>query len=121
MNKHVIDMVAGEDSSLVWLYVNGSETSGDGLTNGELVFSDGLIEEGVYEARFFENDTYTLLAKTTFSVGDIGPSITTDKETYMSEEVISVDFLLGPANPKDWVGLYKVDMVPGEVGSLAWF
>jgi len=116
-----IDMVAGEDSSLVWLYVNGSETSGEGLTNGELVFSDGLIEEGVYEARFFENDTYTLLAKTTFSVGDIGPSITTDKETYMSEEVISVDFLLGPANPKDWVGLYKVDMVPGEVGSLAWF
>jgi len=115
------EMVAGEDSSLAWLYVNGSETSGEGLTDGELFFSDGLIEEGVYEARFFENDSYTLLAKTTFTVGDIGPSVKTDKEIYAPEEVILADFLVGPANPKDWVGLYKVDMVPGEVGSLAWF
>ena len=76
------DMVAGEASSLAWLYVNGSKTSGEGLTNGELFFSDGLVEEGVYEARLFENDSYTLLAKTTFTVGDIGPSVKTDKEIY---------------------------------------
>ena len=66
-------MVAGEASSLAWLYVNGSETSGEGLTDGDLVFSDGLIEEGIYEARFFEDDSYTILAKATFTVGDIGP------------------------------------------------
>ncbi|MAJ17041.1 MAG: hypothetical protein CBC27_08975 [Opitutia bacterium TMED67] len=117
--KH--DMVPGEDSSLVWLYVNGSKTSEEGLTDGELVFPDGLIEEGVYEALFFEDDSYTLLAKATFTVGDVGPSVKTDKEIYTPGEVIVVDFLVGPANPKDWVGLYKVDMVPGAVGSLAWF
>ncbi|MDP6892435.1 MAG: hypothetical protein QF731_04590, partial [Verrucomicrobiota bacterium] len=115
------DMVAGEDSSLVWLYVNGSKASEEGLTDGELVFPDGLIEEGIYEARFFEDDSYILLAKATFTVGDIGPSVKTDKEVYTPGEVIVADFLVGPANPKDWVGLYKVDMVPGAVGSLAWF
>ena len=115
------DMVAGEASSLAWLYVNGSETSGEGLTDGDLVFSDGLIEEGIYEARFFEDDSYTILAKATFTVGDIGTSVKTDKEIYMPGELIVADFLVGPANPKDWVGLYKVDMVPGDVGSLAWF
>ena len=115
------EMVAGEDSSLAWLYVNGSEVSGEGAVDGELVFFEGLVEEGIYEARFFENDSYTLLAKSTFTVGDIGPDIKTDKEAYMPGEIIVADFLVGPANPKDWVGLYKVDMVPGEVGSLAWF
>ena len=39
----------------------------------------------------------------------------------MPGELIVADFLVGPANPKDWVGLYKVDMIPGDVGSLAWF
>ena len=80
-----------------------------------------MTDEGYYEARFFENDGYTLLAKTTFAVGDLGPGVKTDKSSYTPGEPITVDFLLGPANPKDWVGLYKVDMVPGSVGSLAWF
>ena len=115
------DMVAGEGGALAWFYVNGSKTGGDGLAEGELTFPDGMTDEGYYEARFFENDGYTLLAKTTFAVGDLGPGVKTDKSSYTPGEPITVDFLLGPANPKDWVGLYKVDMVPGSVGSLAWF
>ena len=115
------DMVAGEVGSLAWFYVDGSETGGDGLAEGELTFPDGMTDEGYYEARFFENAGYTLLAKTTFAVGDLGPGVKTDKSSYTPGEPITVDFLLGPANPKDWVGLYKVDMVPGSVGSLAWF
>ncbi|MEC9081176.1 MAG: hypothetical protein VYE44_05305 [Verrucomicrobiota bacterium] len=116
-----MDMVAGEVDSLAWFYVNGLQNSGEGLTDGELTFPDGMTEEGYYEARFFENDSYTLLAKTTFAVGDIGPGVKTDKSSYAPGEPITIDFLLGPGNPKDWVGLYKVDMVPGAVGSLAWF
>ena len=115
------DMVAGEVGSLAWFYVNGSATSGEGLTEGELVFPEGMAEEGIYEARFFENDGYTLLAKAIFTVGDIGPTVQTDKSTYLPGEAITVDFLVGPGNPKDWVGLYREDMVPGSVGSLAWF
>ena len=115
------DMVAGEADSLAWFYVNGSTTSGEGLTDGELVFPEGMAEEGIYEARFFENDGYTLLAKAIFTVGDIGPTVQTDKSTYLPGEAITVDFLVGPGNPLDWVGLYREDMVPGSVGSLVWF
>jgi len=115
------DMVAGEADSLAWFYVNGSTTSGEGLTDGELVFPEGMAEEGIYEARFFENDSYTLLAKAIFTVGDIGPTVQTDKSTYLPGEPITVDFLVGPGNPLDWVGLYREDMVPGSVGSLVWF
>ena len=41
------DMIAGEINSLAWFYVNGSTTSGEGLTDGELVFPEGLAEEGI--------------------------------------------------------------------------
>ena len=115
------EMVAGEDSSLAWAYVDGTETGTEGLTEGELTFADGMTDEGIYEARFFEDNGYTLLAKAVFTVGDMGPTVKTDKAVYTPGEPIVVDFLVGPGNPKDWVGLYKVGMVPGNVGSLAWF
>ncbi len=116
------DMVAGEVDSLTWFYVDGTQTGSEGLTDGELTFPDGMIDEGIYEARFFENDGYTLLAKAIFTVGDIGPTVQTDKSTYLPGEPITIDFLVGPGNPKDWVGLYREDMVSdGSVGSLVWF
>ena len=115
------DMVAGEVDSLAWFYVNGTKSSGDGLTEGELTFPDGMTDEGYYEARFFEDDGYTLLAKSTFAVGDVGPGVKTDKSSYTPGEAITLDFFVGPGNPKDWVGLYREDMVPGDVGSLVWF
>jgi len=115
------DMVAGEVDSLAWFYVDATQTGSEGLTEGELVFLEGMAEEGIYEARFFENDGYILLAKAIFTVGDIGPTVQTDKSTYLPGEPITVDFLVGPGNPKDWVGLYREDMVPGSVGSLVWF
>ena len=115
------EMVAGEDSSLAWAYVDGTETGTEGLTEGELTFADGMTDEGIYEARFFEDNGYTLLAKAVFTVGDVGPTVKTDKAVYTPGEPVVVDFLVGPGNPKDWVGLYKVGMVPGNVGSLAWF
>ena len=115
------EMVAGEDSSLAWAYVDGTETGTEGLTEGELTFADGMTDEGIYEARFFEDNGYTLLAKVVFTVGEVGPTVKTDKAVYTPEEPIVVDFLVGPGNEKDWVGLYKVGMVPGNVGSLAWF
>ena len=115
------DMVAGEVGSLAWFYVDATQTGSEGLTEGELVFPEGMTDEGIYEARFFENDGYTLLAKAIFTVGDIGPTVQTDKSTYLPGEAITVDFLVGPGNPLDWVGLYREDMVPGSVGSLVWF
>ena len=48
------------------------------------------------------------------------PAVATDKATYLSGETITVTFKNGEGNPKDWVGLYRPDMTPGDDGSLKW-
>ena len=48
------------------------------------------------------------------------PAIATDKERYSGGKPITVSFSDGPGNPRDWIGIYRPDMTPGEQGSLAW-
>src|SRR4030095_3676294 len=43
-----------------------------------------------------------------------------DSNTYFTGEDITVAFSGGPGNPKDWIGVYPVDVVPGSVGSTIW-
>ena len=50
-----------------------------------------------------------------------GQEVSTDYGNYFEDEEIIVTFSDGPGNPKDWVGLYKQDMVPGSIGSLDLF
>ena len=52
--------------------------------------------------------------------GPDDPAVATDKVTYLSGETIAVTFKNGEGNPKDWVGLYRPDMTPGDEGSLKW-
>ena len=85
-------MIAGEESSIAWFYVNGTRVSGEGAKSGVLNFTEGLAEPGIYEARFFENDGYKELAKKTFTVGEFGATLLTDKIDYLPEETITVDF-----------------------------
>ena len=51
---------------------------------------------------------------------DSNPWIKTNKSSYLSGETINVSFGNGPGNSKDWVGLYRPDVTPGDVGSLVW-
>ncbi len=112
------DMVAGEVDSLAWFYVNGSTTSGEGLTDGELVFPEGMAEEGIYEARFFENDGYILLAKAIFTVGDIGPTVQTDKSTYLPGNRSRSIFW--SARVIHWIGWGSTGRTWSPVPSVAW-
>ena len=112
------DMVPGDVGSIVWSYVSGTKTAGEGLTEGSMTFADGL-PAGEYVARFFINDGYTQMANTKFAVVD-PPGITTSKARYSVGDAITVNFSNGPGNAKDWVGLYRPDMTPGDVGSLKW-
>ena len=57
------DMVPGDVGSIVWSYVSGTQTAGEGLTEGSITFADGL-PAGEYVARFFINDGYTQMANT---------------------------------------------------------
>jgi PKD repeat protein len=54
--------------STLWYYVNGSQTAGEGLTDGSVTFADGLMDIGTWWAGFFINDGYALLDSLTFDV-----------------------------------------------------
>ena len=111
--------VPGDVGSTKWSYVSGSTTAGEGLTDGAIIFAGGL-PAGSYVARFFENDGYTQIADAAaFTVVD-PPSVTTSRAKFAAGSPITVNFNSGPGNPKDWVGLYRPDMTPGDVGSLKW-
>ena len=114
------DMVAGEVDSLAWFYVNGTKSSGDGLTEGELTFPDGMTDEGYYEARFFEDDGYTLLGQIDLRRRRCRPNgVKTDKSSYTAGRGDHAGFSLSaPAIRLDWVGLYREDMVPGDPSAV---
>jgi hypothetical protein len=100
----------GQVSSTKYQYVNGG--------NGVLTFT--LTEPGEYFAAFFTNDTYTEIAdRVTFYHGNI-PFLTSDKTAYAEGEAVTISYANAPGLAKDWVGLYKVGMTPGVVGSVQW-
>ena len=117
------DMTPGTDGSLKWSYVNGTRTAGEGLTEGTIEFAHdklgGPLSAGDYVAIFFVNDTYEQMATVEFTLVD-PPSVTTTRSVYTASSPITVEFSNGPGNAKDWVGLYRPDMTPGQVGSLKW-
>lgn len=100
----------GQIASTVWSYVNGS--------GGVLQFT--LTEPGEYFAAFFTNDGYTEIAdRVTFYYGDI-PVLHSDKTAYAEGEPVVITYENAPALTNDWIGLYKVGMTPGVVGSVQW-
>lgn len=48
------------------------------------------------------------------------PSVITSHDAYVIGEDITAEFAGGPGNPKDWIGIYPQDVVPGSVGSTRW-
>ena len=66
LKKHLTDgvhVILG----LAWAYVGGTTTASEDLTDGSVTLN-GLNVAGDYKAIFYENDGYTQLASTTFSV-----------------------------------------------------
>ena len=47
-----------------------------------------------------------------------GIALSTSKAKYTPGESITVNFAGGPGNPKDWIGLYRPDMIPGAKKKL---
>ena len=112
------NMIPGSAVAPAWAYVNGSKSAGQGLTDGTLVF-DAVLQPGDYVARFFEDDGYNQLASENFSIAE-PPGVTVGSEAYLSGETITVHFANGPGNPKDWIAVYRPDMIPAKVPSLLW-
>jgi hypothetical protein len=112
------DMIPGSAAAPAWAYVNGSKTAGQGRTDGTLVFGDALTP-GNYVARLFENDGYKQLASAVFSIAE-PPGVTIGSEAYLPGQPITIHFANGPGNPKDWIAVYRPDMIPAKVPSLLW-
>ena len=112
------DMIPGSAAAPAWAYVNGYKTAGKGRTGGTLVFDD-VLPAGNYVARFFENDGFDQLASATFSIAE-PPGVAVGSEAYLPDEPITFHFARGPGNPKDWIAVYRPDMIPSKVPSLLW-
>jgi len=89
-------------SYVAWHYTNGA-------VNGSQAFTG--LAAGSYEARAYVNDSYTIVATSTFSIGTGGgggATLTTDASTYSSGQTVTVTFSGLPGNTYDWVAVALV-------------
>jgi hypothetical protein len=82
---------------LKYEYING-QTSGTATYAG--------LPAGSYEARAYENDSYTVLARSSFTIaGSTTASITTDHASYSQGSLVTVNYANLPGNQSDWVAI----------------
>jgi hypothetical protein len=111
----------GSQDSTRWNYVDGTQSGNFGLREGSVRFPTGLSFGGVWKAFFLKNDGYEVLAETSFTVLDPGsPLVHVGSRSYPVGTAISVTFTNGPANPKDWIGIYPTGVTPGSQNSTRW-
>ncbi|UII32770.1 fibronectin type III domain-containing protein [Fulvivirga ulvae] len=103
--------IPGMNASTQWAYIGGN-------SNGTASFS--IAESGEYFVTLFENDGYTELAgRIYFWVGST-PVLTSDKPAYNEGENVDISYTSAPANPEDWIGIYKVGVEPSAGAYASW-
>ncbi|MCP5523024.1 MAG: hypothetical protein H7A46_15925 [Verrucomicrobiales bacterium] len=110
----------GSVGSTRWQYVDGTQTGAVGLQEGRVQF-EGTLELGGYDAHLLENDGYTSLAATGFSVVDyFDPLLRSNQRFYAPGEPITFTFSNNWSNPRDWIGILPEGVTPGDEDSVAW-
>jgi len=95
-----------------WRY-DGHVTDGTHTLDG--------VEAGEYEARVFLDNSYTLLAKTSFKVEEAHYNTTvTTEASYNINEPIKVTLSGMPGNEGDWVGIFPKDSTNEWKNVLTW-
>lgn len=111
----------GSVGSTIWNYVDNTKSGKVGLREGTVSFATGLAQPGDWTAFFLLNDGYSVLTNINFKVIDpTAPALRPSQRSYAPGQTITITFTNGPANPKDWIGVYKADQVPGQIGSTIW-
>lgn len=106
-------VVPGTQNSTIWQYTTGKE----GVAN----FANGLNTMNDWKAFLLLNDGYDIGAETAFRVVDPNtPFARPTQRSYTPNQPITISFTNGPANPKDWIGIYPADRLPGNGNSLLW-
>ena len=133
LKLYVNGSLAAETGGVGQLYNHGND-AGMGGINAGTIFHDELNDSTLLSDLYHFNGTIDEFAEFNsvltadqiagrYEFGNTstaGPALATDKASYMSGEDITVNFSNGLGNPKDWVGLYQPDGVPGDVGSTRW-
>lgn len=116
-----LEIVPGSVGSTLWSYVGGSQTAGAGLKEGSVSFPNGLSLGGDWATYLLLNDSYTQLATNTFKIVDPGTTLVrVAQRVFATGQRIDITFTNGPANAKDWVGVYKAGQTPGPTPSTLW-
>jgi hypothetical protein len=105
--------VPGVEPSILWQYTPA--------VSGTAAF-EGLAD-GAYFAAFFYRGAYTEIAERVFfQVGTpVEPTILrADKEIYLIGEAIGLSWENAPGGASDWIGVYRLEEIPGDVGSALW-
>jgi len=100
----------GPVHSIDWKYVNGSTGT----------VSLHVSQPGKYFIAFFENDGYYELTGRIPVYVISEPVLSLDKAGYNEGEAIEVTYSDAPGLTNDWIGIYRIDDVPGVVGSTLW-
>lgn len=102
--------IPGQTASTDWIYASG--------TSGTVTLH--VTQPGSYFIGFFENDGYAEICdRISVYVGKI-PVLTLDKAGYGVGETVQVAYSNAPFLAKDWIGIYRLDDIPGQVGSIQW-
>ena len=113
--------VPGGPASTLWNYVDGTRSGAVGLREGVVEFPGGLSSPGSWNAFLLLNDGYDVLTNLTFTVLEpTAAAVRTDQRSYAPGAPITVTFTNGPANAKDWIGVYRSGQVPGGPASTIW-
>ena len=104
------DTPGGGQNSTDWQYINSSSGS---VT---LQVTDG----GEYFIAFFADDGYTEISDRIWVYSTSVPVTTTSKPWFDVNEKIVINYSNAPSFSNDWIGIYKLNDIPGIVGSTAW-
>ncbi len=100
----------GEQSSTDWKYVNAS--------SGSITLQ--VTDPGEYFIVLFADDGYTEISDRIWIYSISIPITTASKPGFSTGEQIVINFLNAPSLSNDWIGIYKLNDIPGNVGSTVW-
>ncbi|WP_346189148.1 fibronectin type III domain-containing protein [Rubritalea halochordaticola] len=128
LGENVVVNFSGADvvatANKLHLYRAGSDpASASPLQSFDLTTASGSwtlagLEKGYYFVVAQANTgTLVISDPVEFSVGDRIATLSLEKTTFHHGEDINASFINGPANPKDWLGIYRSGEEPG-IGDL---
>jgi hypothetical protein len=89
-----------------------------GGSSGHCWVNKGTIENPSWILKEEASKTFNFSAR--ISAKDVSPKIHINNDMVRPDKPFDVKFDFGTASSKDWIGIYKKDMIPGAEAPLAW-